>query len=215
MGTPNGVDIRKSAKRHDVLKGFEETDILPFGGLLEKLVVDPGTEIPMTFIPQFPVYPPETAWMRVPETDIPGLVLNITDKGSRIAFLPADLDRQYARFNLPDHGNLLKNLVTWAVKGNLPLMIEGPGLVDCHLYSQPGRLVLHLVNLTNAATWRQPLEELVPIGPFRVRIKLQNNVRGSNVRLLVSNQAISAKPANGWSDFMIKQITDHEVVVLS
>ena len=35
-------------------------------------------------------------------------------KQGRIAYLPADLDRRYARDNLPDHGDLLANLVRWA-----------------------------------------------------------------------------------------------------
>ena len=58
--------------RHPVLKGFDETDIMSFGGLLEPVRTDPGAEVLMTFIPQFPIYPPETAWMREPITDIPG-----------------------------------------------------------------------------------------------------------------------------------------------
>ena len=33
-----------------------------------------------------------------------------------------------------------------------PLAVHGPGLVDCHLYRQHKRLILHLVNLTNAGT---------------------------------------------------------------
>ena len=119
----------------------------------------------MTFVPQFPIYPPETAWMREPKTDLPGLVLNTTTRGSRIAFLPADLDRRFGRDNLPDHGDLLANLVRWLVKEEIPLIVEGAGLVDCHLYHQPRRAILHLVNLTSAGTWRQPVHEFIPSDP--------------------------------------------------
>jgi hypothetical protein len=77
------------------------------------------------------------------------------------------LDRRFARDNLPDHGDLLANLIRWAAKDDIPLAVEGPGLVDCHLYRQPGRLILHLVNLTSAGTWRQPVHELIPIGTLR------------------------------------------------
>jgi hypothetical protein len=87
----------------------------------------------MTFIPQFPIYPPETAWMREPKTDIPGLILNSISGGGRIAFMPADLDRQFGRYNLPDHGNLLANLIRWAVKDDIPLTVECAGLIDCNL----------------------------------------------------------------------------------
>jgi hypothetical protein len=214
-GPKNGTELPVTGKRHIILTGFEETDILPFGGFLQTLHVDSNCEAIMTYIPQFPVYPPETAWMRIPKTDIPGLIINTTTKGSRISFLPADIDRQFARFNLPDHGNLLANLVRWAVKDNLPLFVEGAGVIDCHLYQQAGRMILHIVNLTSAATWRQPLDELIAIGPLHVKVKLLKDVRGRNLQLLVSHQEISGKVKDGWCHFVIKSITDHEVVILS
>ena len=203
-----------TGKRHDALEGFDRTDILPFGGTLQPLKVDPGAEVIMTFVPQFPIFPPETAWMRVSKTDIPGMILRTTGRGSRIVFLPADLDRQYGRFNLPDHGNLLGNLFRWASAGNVPLKVDGPGLVDCHLYLQQGRLILHLLNLTSVATWRQPLEELIPVGPFQVSVKLPQKNSGNTVRMLVSNEKASARVKDGWCLFQIKSILDHEVVVI-
>ena len=204
-----------SGKRHKVLENFHETDILPFGGTLSPLKTDVGTEVLMTFVPQFPVFPPETAWMREPKTDIPGLIIKTTARDSRVAFLPADLDRQFGRFNLPDHGNLLRNLFRWALKDKLPMIVEGPGLIDCHLYAQTGRLVLHLVNLTSSASWRQPLEELIPVGPLKISVNLQKKNIGNNLNLLVSKQKITARVTNGWSHFEIKSILDHEVVSIS
>ena len=102
--------------------------------------------------------------MRQPKTDIPGLVLSTRGK-SRIAYMPADLDRRYTREHLPDHGDLLANIVRWAAGDDIPLAVEGPGLIDCHLYTQGNRLILHLVNLTSAGTWRAPVEELIPGRP--------------------------------------------------
>ncbi len=63
---------------------------------------------------------------------------------------------------------------------------------DCHLYAQPGRVILHLVNLTSAGTWRQPVREFIPIGPLRVRLKLPEGVRGRHLRLLVSGRKCNA-----------------------
>lgn len=202
-----------SGKRHPVLKGFEETDIVPFGGVLESIRVEPGAQVLMTYVPPFPVFPPESSWMREPKTNIPGLILNTTSTGSRVAFLPADLDRRFGRDNLPDHGNLLANVVRWACKDELPLFVEGHGLVDCHLYYQGNRFVLHLVNLTSAGTWRQPVDELIPIGPLRVKVKLPGGAREKNLRLLVADQTIAGQTSKGWSTFEIKSLLDHEVIV--
>jgi hypothetical protein len=200
--------------RHAVLRGFDETAILPFGGTLEPLRTDPNVTVPLTFIPAFPVYPPETSWMREPKTDIPGLVLN-TRGAARIAYLPADLDRRYGRDNLPDHGNLLANIFRWAAADRIPLEVHGPGLIDCHLYRQPGRLILHLVNLTNEGTWRAPLDETIPVGPVEVRLKLPDDVRGRAARYLVSSARPSIAVRQGWAAFQVKSLAEHEVIVIS
>jgi hypothetical protein len=203
-----------NAARHAVLRGFEETDILPFGGELEPLRVDSGRAVLLTFVPAFPIYPPETAWMREPKTDVPGLVLGTAGSGARVAFLAADLDRRFARDNLPDHGDLLGNLVRWVASDDVPLAVEGSGLIDCHLYRQTGRLILHLVNLTSAATWRQPVHELIPVGPLKVGAKLPQDVRGKRVRLLVRGNSGAIGVRQGWARFDVERIVDHEVVVI-
>jgi hypothetical protein len=198
---------RISGKRHPALKGFEETDIIPFGGTLSALRLDAGVEVPLTFIPPFPIYPPETSWMRQPATDIPGLVL----KG-RVAFLAADIDRRYGRERLPDHGDLLANLVKWAGGDSLPVRVEGAGMFDCSAYTQPGRSVIHLVNLT--ATGRMPIDELVPVGPLRVAVRTPSAVKAKTARLLVSNKTVAIVIRSGWARIEIPSVLDHEVVVI-
>ncbi|MHB1037109.1 MAG: beta-galactosidase [Pirellulales bacterium] len=213
-GPKLGTELAAAGKRHPILKGFDDTDILPFGGWLGDVRAAEGVELLATFIPSFPIYPPETSWMRQPRTDIPGLIVHTAKNGSRIAHFPGDLDRRYGRDNLPDHGDLLANAVRWAAGDTLPLAVEGPGLVDCHLYRQQGRLILHLVNLTNAGTWRAPVEELIPVGPLRVRVRLPEGVRPGKMKLLVSQQKSSFTLKEGAAVFEIPSILDHEVIVL-
>jgi hypothetical protein len=214
-GPQTGTEPPIAGERHPILRGFDETDILPFGGLLDPLRIEPQARALMTFIPAFPIFPPETAWMREPRTDTPGLVVNDVPKRGRVVFLPADIDRRFGRDNLPDHGNLLANLARWAANDQFPLAVQGPGLIDCHLYRQSGRMVLHLVNLTSSGTWRAALDELIPVGPLRVRVKLPSGVPGRNLRLLVAGRNGTATVKNGWSEFEIRSILDHEVVVIA
>ncbi len=213
-GPHNDSEPPLGGKRNAVLKGFELTDILPFGGSISRLITDKDREIPLTFIPAFPIYPPETAWMRIPKTGIPGLLLKTLPGGAKIAFMPADIDRQYARFNLPDHGALLQNIFMWALNDKLPLVIEGKGLIDCNLYRQKSRLILHIVNLTNMAAWRQPMEELIPAGPFKIKIFIPEKGPSCNVKFLVSGSDIKTAVNSNWCEFVINEIRDHEVVVL-
>jgi hypothetical protein len=212
-GPKAGDEPIPAGERHPVLAGFEETDLLPFGGILSPLEVDKSALVPLTFIPAFPTYPPETAWMRQPKTDIPGLVLS-THGQSRVAFMPADIDRRYAREHLPDHARLLANVVRWVVDDNLPLQVEGTGLIDCHLYTQKGRMILHIVNLTSEASWRAPLDELIRVGPFKVRIRAQQPVSQSAARLLVSGKTSPIRIENGMIALEITSILDHELIVI-
>jgi hypothetical protein len=205
--------------RHEVLRGFEETDILPFGGRLEVVQPVRGAQVALTYVPPFPRGQPETVWMRQPRTDIPALILRETRAGSRVAYLPADIDRCYGRDHLPDHAQLLANLLRWAADGRIPLSVEGTGLIDCHLYRQPGRLILHLVNLTNPGAWRAPVSEFVPVGPLRVRVRLPSDMRaaaeeGLLAHYLVSDEVAPAVVTDGWAGFEVLTVVDHEVVVI-
>jgi hypothetical protein len=109
---------------------------------------------------------------------------------------------------------LLANVVRWAA-GTLPLSVEGPGLIDCHLYQQTGRLVLHLVNLTSEGTWRAPVDELIRVGPFKVVVQLPAGTSRARARLLVSGGEPPVTVRNGLASFTIDGILDHEVVTLS
>ena len=208
------ADSSAASARHSIFSGFEETTILPFGGTLEPLRLEPNARSLATFIPSFPAFPPELSWMRQPKTDIPAVIVNEPPGSGRVAFVPADIDRRFARDNLPDQGNLLANLVRWTAREAIPLAVKGAGLVDCHLYRQPGRLILHLVNLTNAGTWRAPVDELIPIGPMQVRVAVPNGVAAQTVRLLVGDTVPQVAVENGWVELELRSIRDHEVVVI-
>lgn len=212
-GPKAGDEPPAVGERHPVLRGFDETDILPFGGTLSPLKTDSAATVPLTLVPAFPTYPPETAWMRQPKSDIPGLVLS--QQGSaRVAYMPADVDRRYAREHLPDHAALLTNVVRWAADQSIPLAVEGTGLIDCHLYEQSDRTILHMVNLTSEATWRAPLNELIRVGPFKVKIRLPPGLTRPEARLLVSGAARTVTVDDGMAVIEIDSILDHEVIVL-
>jgi len=212
-GPKSGDEPPISATRHPILAGFDETDILPFGGTLDALKVDPKAKVVLTFIPAFPMFPPETAWMRTPRTDIAGLVVNEFGRG-KSGYFAADIDHRFAIENLPDHGDLLANAVRWAAADSIPLQVAGHGLIDCELYEQPSRLILHLVNLTSAATWRAPVDELISVGPFTIKVKLPAGLSPKSAKLLVNESSSPARVEGGWMQLDVKAILDHEVVVI-
>jgi hypothetical protein len=200
------------AIRTPALEGFEGTDILPFGGRVEVVQPGAGTEVPLTFVPDSPQSPPENVWMREPRTAIPALVLR-AGRG-RVAYLPADVDRCFGRDRIPDHGRLIANLVRWASRRPMPVEVEGPGLLDVSLYRQPGRLVLHVVNLTNPAAFRPYATDLYPAGPLRVRVARPSDLTPARARRLVAGGESPCAIEGDWITLRLEQILDHEVVIL-
>jgi hypothetical protein len=205
-------------QRHAILSGFDDTDILPFGGTLPPLTVTGGAQVLATFIPPFPSTPPEISYMRTARTDIPGIIVNESLPG-RVAYLPADIDRRFALDNFPDHGNLLANIVRWAARDSIPLKVEGAGLINCELYRQGSgnrtdRYILHIVNLTSAGTWRAPVHELIPIGPLQVSLFMPEGKAPASVKSLVSGNDLPNVFVAGWCRLKVDSLLDHEVLVI-
>jgi len=137
-----------------------------------------------------------------------------TDKaGGRIVYFSADIDRLYGRFNSADHFALLRNAFHWSLAGVLPIEIDGPGLVDLQLYRQGARLLVHLTNLNNEGAWRVPVSEIVEAGPYVVRIR-EELTSASHAELTVSGGPAACTKKNGWVEFTIGAICEHELAVL-
>src|SRR6185369_8102873 len=133
----------------------------------------------------------------------------------RVAFLVADIDRRYAVDGLPDHGNLLANLVRWAADDRFPVKVDGPGLLDCHVYRQKDRLIVHLVNLTTSGGPRGPVEEIIPVGPVTVSLKIPAGLERKTVRLLVSQpKNPSVRFGRGQVIVELPRLFAHELIVV-
>ncbi len=75
--------------------------------------------------------------------------------------------------------------------------------------------MLHVVNLTSAGTWRILVDELVPVGPLTVTLKLPEGVAGKRLLLAVSGEtATPVRLQDGWRQFELKSILDHEVAIV-
>ena len=113
---------------------------------------------------------------------------------------------------MPDHGILLANAVRWATNGALPLSLKGPGHIDCKLYRQDNRLIVHLTNLTGANRTGY-LDEFTPVGPFTVVLDAQD-LHPKRAFATVNKKKIPMRVQNGQVSFDIAQISDFEMVVI-
>lgn len=198
--------------RHPILAGLDGTDLVAFGGYLPVAEAG-GADVLATYVPDFPIYPPETSWMREPRTDVPAIVARELPSGAHIAWLLADLDRCFARDEQPDHATIIANSVRWAIGDEPTFEIQADGMVSASLYQQSDRQILHLTN--RVMTSRTPGREthLVPVGPVSVRLR-HNGFPAPRVSSRVSGGELPTKYENGYLAFEVGQITDHDVIVI-
>ena len=203
-------------QRHPIFAGLESTDTLPFGGYLPIVSVDEGTEILSTYIHDFPIFPPETSWMREPYSDLPAVTARIASSGAKLIWFVADVDRCHAREEQFEHSLLIGNAIRWALDKQLTVKISGGrGMITPSLYTAKNRYILHLNNriITTRVPGRQ--NNLIPIGPIEVRVKCPSgDAEAKNVELRVAEQTAVARKDGGELVFTVPKIDDHEVVVI-
>ena len=137
----------------EIFAGLDQTDIVGFGGCFP-MVDNFGQLLQQTsaYIPAFPIYPPEFSWIREFKPELGTSFAGVLKTGSRIVYLAADLDRCYGKEGLSDHARILVNAVHYAADHGLPLTVSGEGKLDCTIYQQGKRVIVHLVN----TRWLQP-----------------------------------------------------------
>jgi len=194
--------------RHAALAGLDDTDIIPFGGILPPLRVEAGREVLMTYVP--PASSRTTSTQN--NAEFPGLIVGKYGKG-KVAFLPADLDRRYGMDPLPDHATVLGNLLRWAAGDNVPVKVEGQGFIGSYLYRQDNRLILHLLNGTATDTGQEIISEYFPVGPLKVTLQLPDGVKAQNLKFLVAEKEVRSQGTK-TVEFQVDQLVDHEVIVI-
>jgi len=199
--------------RHSILAGFDETDLLAFGGVLHPLKVEPSRLVLLTYVPPFPSSPIDEVYPREERTSIPGVIVGEFGRG-RVVFMPADFDRRYGIDPICDHRKLLENVFEWALGSAVPVRISGPAVVGSVLRQHGGALVLHLVNLTGADNQVGALGSYTPVGPLRVSVAVPQGLAGARVRLRVSGATPLPTYSEGRVEFEIARLVDHELVLI-
>ena len=207
--THNYIEIVQPA--HPVFQKVLDTDLLPFGGRIRRTLSQGFLKSIGTYVPPFPIYPPEFSWIRE-WTDLASIYAGTTKKGARVVYLPADVDRCYAAFHIPDHKRLLEGAVLWAGKRALFVRVSAPGHVQCDVYRQTKRILINLVNLAGCAVSLGTLEENLPIGP--VSVHLEASLVGKGARGLVSGENWEIEREETGAVIRISWLEEHELIVV-
>jgi hypothetical protein len=155
------------ASDHAILEGIEGTSLLPMGGDYCPVEVTDGTEVPLTLSAPFIVFPEGFAYPDVEPSRDPLVVTHEHASGGRIVYVAGQLGRLFWNVRYPDHGRLIANAVCWARDAELPIRIEAPPSLQISLRKQPGRLMLHMINLSGGD---RLFSDLVPVRDIRVTL---------------------------------------------
>lgn len=199
--------------RHAILEGLEETDTIPFGGYLPIVTLSEDVDVLATFVPDFPIFPPETSWMRQPRTNIPAITVRKDSAGGSMVWIGADLDRCFARDENAEHAQIIANAVRYALGGTDKVRLSGGhGVITAELYRQKGRHILHLNNrlLLSQVPGRQ--YDLLPVGPVEVRLSVGS--KAAEVSLRVAGKSVPARRDGDALVFVVDAILDHEVAII-
>jgi len=200
--------------RHPILAGFDDAAYTV--NTIRSVDADATTSLsdaPITLIPGYPDLPMEYVYERTPRGNTPQIFLREQQK-ARTVYFPMDIDRTFWEVMLEDHGRLLANAVRWAMSGEQPITVAGPGLLDVTVWRQSNAIVAHLVNFTNPMMMKGPIRELTPVGGQRVRIRLSGGDRVAKVKLLVSGKTVPGHVAGGFVELTVPSVLDHEVVAV-
>ena len=132
-----------------------------------------------------------------------------------MVYIAADIDRRYGYARIPDHERLLANSIRWAwgEGENKVFSSEGEGYIDCKLYKQENRWILHTVNLSGLNMWPGYAEEHYTVGPnhFRVYVGDQTvkNVYGTN-----EHESVPFVQEGEWVTFTLEHLKFHDMIVI-
>jgi hypothetical protein len=209
--SPGNGFVARIERNHEILDGFSNTDWIP--GAEFRLPVASEDNPVLTVVPPYTAYPPELSYPPIPRTDEPAVV--VKERGqSRLIYFPGDIDRTAWRSGNTDLSRLLQNSIRWLVNGNLPLTIQGDGVIETFAWETEAGFALHLLNYTNPNMHKGWIRRFYPIGEQKVQMQLPDGAKVTRVELLKAERNIPFTQRNNRINFVVPSVDDYEVAAL-
>jgi hypothetical protein len=178
-----------------LLKGFEQTPLLPHRGKVAYCEPLPDRKTLATLVPPFAPReavgaPPERASILTPQTDIPLCVSGRYGAGMAV-LLPFSLGALTRECRMADHYRLMYNCVCAALDGPPRFQMRAPAGVTAALYRSGRDYLLHLVNGVGA----RPLASNVAVTDLSFTLALDAPV--ANVSSVIEQAALEFRAENG------------------
>jgi hypothetical protein len=211
VGTTGNGYYARIERRHEILDGFQNTNWLL--GAENRLPIAPISNPVLTVVPGFVAYPPEMAYPTTSRTDEPAAVLQEKAQ-SRVAYFSGDIEQTLWISGQTDLSRLFRNTVDWLLRGEQPVTVKGPGLIEAFAWETEPGFALHVLNYTNPNTHRGWFREFYPIGPQTVRFDLPNERKISRVELLRAEKDIPFRQTQQRVEFVIPSVAGYEIATM-
>jgi hypothetical protein len=189
---------------HAQLPSLADTDLLMTDGPYTELKATGAA--PITLVPPSMFGPPELVHVDMHDTDKPGLVVTAQGKG-QVAWIPWDLGRLYYRESLPAHRALFRDVVN-QLQPERQLTTTAHPLVEMTWMEQNGRQLLHLMNMSG----HSQTGYFSPVPMNDIRIRMAGQFRSA--QSLRSSRSLPVRSSGGYSEFVLPQLSDYELVVI-
>ena len=212
---PTGNSYMRIERPHPIVAGYDGTAILPgpeYRLSVKRISAGP---LDLSVIPAYPAFPPEMVYTETPRTDEPAGVF-LEDGSSRVVFFPGDIDRTFHRSGHPDFSRLLIQSVRWLLNGKqMPVAIDGEGMLELFAWETEPGFALHLLNYTNPRMFRTYVSGFHPIGPLKARFEIPAGRIVKSVRTLREDRRLAFELKDHAVHFEIPTVVDYEVVALT
>jgi hypothetical protein len=204
--------LRMAREDHGIFKNFEETVVLPMGGIRKNVAALKDTELLASFVPAFPMYPPEFVWTDTPKTDLPVITEHRLRGGGKAIYAAWNLDSLYGKSAHPDHGKLLGNIFTYLLGNKIPVQLESDAYLDFKVYRQEKRIIIHLVNGNNTGFPQGYAEKTIPVGPVKIYVNLPGDF--TSARATEDGEEIKLSRRSGGLTLELARLGLHQLIIL-
>lgn len=204
--------LARIERPHPILEGFTDTHWIP--GSEFRVPLAPIADPVLTVVPGYVAYPPELSYPPIAHTNEPAVVLRERGK-SRLVYLPGNIEATMWLSGHTDLSRLLQNSIRWVAGEDVPVRIEGKGLIEAFAWETEPGFAVHVLNYTNPNLHRGWVREFYPIGEQKVRMRVPAGRRIKRVELLRAERTIPFHATGASIEFSIPSIENYEVAALT
>ncbi len=202
--TWKGMQGYLRVRDHSLFPSLGDTDLLLLNGDYTELPANVASGL--TLVPPSMIGPPEKIHVDQHDTAAPGIASFLIGKG-QVTWVPWDLGAMYYRLSLPAHAHFFRDVVT-RLYPERQIVTDAHPLVEMTWMQEGSRKLLHLINFTGHSdtAYFSP----IPMKDIHIRVAGKYH----SAKIIRNSQSLPIRESAGYTEFVIPQLGDYEMVVI-